>query len=125
MARYNFTNITLEDEADITDVMNNFNEIEKTGAIIDDLPKVIPITISASNWVLVDNKYEYTIKNQAIKLPPYIIDILFTDLTIIKSPIYAKPNSHSEGSVIIQTSTKPTQDLLANLIITRGISVDE
>lgn len=31
MPRFNFTNITLQSKADITDVMNNFNKIEQLG----------------------------------------------------------------------------------------------
>lgn len=31
MARFNFTNITRNSKADITDVMNNFNKIEELG----------------------------------------------------------------------------------------------
>ena len=122
MSRFNFTEITLNDEADITDVMDNFHKVESSGAIVDDLPKIEQITISLNGWIAVGNKFEYTINNDLIQLPPYIIDILFTDLTLIKSPIYPKPNSHSLGSVVLQTSTKPTQDLVANLIVTRGIS---
>lgn len=33
MSRFNFTNITLESPADITDVMDNFNKIEAEGAL--------------------------------------------------------------------------------------------
>ena len=120
MARYNFTEITLQDKADITTVMNNFNKIENTGAIIDDLTKVYQITLSASNWITVGTKYEYIINNEILKAAPYNIQIIFTDLTIINGPIYPKPNSQAEGSLTLQSTVKPTVDLVANVLITRG-----
>ena len=120
MSRFNFTNITLQDKADISDVMDNFNKIENTSAVIDDLTKVYTITLSKANWVDMGNKYEYTISHEAIKPEPYDIEIIFTDLTIITSPIYAKPNSQSDGQVILQTTVMPSVDLVANLLITRG-----
>lgn len=122
MPRFNFTNITLEDEADITDVMDNFNEIEGTAAIVDDLPKVSSITIQTTDWTLISGFYEVTISNNTIKAEPYIIEVFFDNLTIIKSPINPKPNSQSEGSIKLITKIKPTQSLTAKLIVTRGIN---
>lgn len=40
MARFNFTNISLNDKADITQIMNNFNLIEANGALLTDVNAV-------------------------------------------------------------------------------------
>lgn len=121
MARFNFINILLSSEADITEVMDNFNKIENKGAIIDDLPKVADITLEVKNWVQGDQGYEYTISNQLIKPEPYNIKILFKDLTIIKNAIIPAPNSQQDGSVILRTKNIPNQDLDAVLIATKGV----
>lgn len=121
MARYNFINITLEDEADITDVMNNFNKIEENGAIIDDLPKVADIVLNSKNWIKGDQGYEYTITNQLIKPEPYNIKVIFSDLSLIKNAIIPAPNSQQAGSIILRTKSAPTQDLNAVLIVTKGV----
>jgi hypothetical protein len=119
--RFNFTKIELKSKADITEVMNNFNNIEDTGAIIDDLPKVTSITLTASDWVKVDNYYQYTISNSLIQDEPYHINVLFDDLSLINSPIYPKVNSQSSGKIILRTNTVPTVDLTAKLIVTKGV----
>ena len=122
MARFNFTNITLTSTADITDVMDNFNEIENNAAILSDLSHVYSITLTSSNWTLVDNNYEYTISNANIEVEPQIVDIVFDNLTIIQAPINPKPNSQAADSIKLITSIKPSVDLTAKLILTRGIS---
>lgn len=121
MPRFNFTNITLASTADITDVMNNFNEIEDTAAIVDDLSHVIDITIASTDWTKVGNYYEVTISDENIEVDPQIIDVIFSDLTIIKSPINPKPSSQAAGSIKLITTTKPSVSLSAKLILTRGI----
>ena len=121
MARYNFTDITLASKANITEVMDNFNKIENNGAIVDDLPKVFSVTFTAANWVKVDGGYQYTLSNSNIKAEPYIIDVIFNNLAVIKSPINPKADSQAEGSIILITAIKPTVDLSAKLVITRGI----
>ena len=40
MARFNFTNITLNSKADITQIMDNFNLIEANGALLSDVNAV-------------------------------------------------------------------------------------
>ena len=122
MSRFNFTNITLASIADITEVMNNFNKIENTAAIVDDLSHVYSITLNSNNWTLVDNYYEYTINNVNIKEEPQIVDVVFNDLTIIQTPINPKPNSQANGSIVLITSIPPTSDLTAKLILTRGVN---
>ena len=122
MARFNFTNITLTSTADITDVMDNFNEIENNAAILSDLSHVYSITLTSSNWTLVDNNYEYTISNANMEVEPQIVDIVFDNLTIIQAPINPKPNSQAADSIKLITSIKPSVDLTAKLILTREIS---
>lgn len=122
MARFNFTNILLSSEANITEVMDNFNKIEKDGAIIDDLPKVTNIVLQTKNWVKGDQGYEYTISNQLIKPEPYNIKVIFSDLTIIKYPIIPATNSQQAGSIILRTENAPTEDLNAVLIVTKGVN---
>ena len=122
MARYNFTNITLNSTADITDVMNNFNKVEDNGAIIDDLPKTKQITITANGWVEVDEDlWQYTVSEQMIQAEPYNIDVIFNDLSEIEASIYPKPNSQANGSIVLYTSSRPTVDLTARLIVTKGV----
>lgn len=121
MSKFNFINITLQKKADITDVMDNFNKIELEAITESDLAKVYNITIDERYWVQTGDVYEYTISNKGIENEPYIIDIIFNDLTIIKSPIYPKPNSQSKGSVQILTKSKPTQNLAAILVVTKGV----
>lgn len=122
MPRFNFTNITLASTANITDVMDNFNKIEEIGAIIDDLPQVSSITLSANSWVAVDDYYQYTISNANIKTEPQIVEVVFDNLTVIQAPINPKPNSQANGSIILITSIQPTVDLTAKLILTRGVN---
>lgn len=121
MARFNFTNITLQSRADITEVMNNFNKIEQTGAIIDDLSKRKQITLTKGSWVQAGSFYEYKIIDDLIKAEPYRIDIYFSDLSLIKSAIFPKANSQAEGSLILRTTQKPTVDLVADLIVTKVV----
>ena len=121
MPRFNFTNITLADTADITEVMNNFNKIENTGAIIEDLSHVSSITLSSNGWTLVNGYYEYTISNASIEEEPQIVDVVFDNLIAIQSPINPKPNSQAAGSIKLITTVKPSIDLTAKLILTRGV----
>ena len=126
--RFDFTIYDPNDEenrnhrADILDYDNNFKKINLKGAMLGDLSQVTSITISANSWTRVGNYYETTISNNNIKIEPQIIDVIFDDLTIIKSPINPKPNSQANGSFKLITTIKPTIDLSAKLILTRGIS---
>lgn len=121
MSRFDFTNITRSSQADILDVMGNFNEIENTAAIIDDLAHVYNITLSAGNWVAVSGHYEYTISNANIEVEPQIINVIFDDLTKLLAPIYAKPNSQAAGSIKLMTSIQPRIALSAKLILMKGV----
>lgn len=126
--RFDFTIYDPNDEenrnhrADILDYDNNFKKINLKGAMLGDLSQVTSITISANSWTRVGNYYETTVSNNSIEVEPQIIDVIFDDLTIIKSPINPKPNSQANGSFKLITTIKPTIDLSAKLILTRGIS---
>ena len=126
--RFDFTIYDPNDEenrnhrADILDYDNNFKKINLKGAMLSDLSQVTSITISANSWTRVGNYYETTVSNNSIEVEPQIIDVIFDDLTIIKSPINPKPNSQANGSFKLITTIKPTIDLSAKLILTRGIS---
>ena len=123
MSRFNFFNITLEDQADISKVMENFDKIEATSAIVDDLPKTKSVTFKAANWIAINDGalYQYTLEDEIIKAEPYNIDVIFNDLNTLVDAIYPKANSQSAGSIILVTPTKPTVDLLARLIVTKGV----
>lgn len=129
--RFNFNiygNRTQTDEqrrnfrADILDFNANFEKINEFGAMIGDLPIVKSITIAVADWTKVGNYWETTISDNAIKIDPYIIEVFFDNLTIIKSPINPKPNSQANGSIKLITTIKPNQALTAKLIITKGVS---
>ena len=90
--------------------------------MIADLPKVYSITINTNAWTKVGNYWETTISNANIQTEPYKIEVLFDNLTLIKSPINPKPNSQASGSIKLITSIKPTQALTAKLIVTKGVS---
>lgn len=127
--RFDFTIYDPNDEdnrnhrADILDYDTNFKKINAQAAQLLDLPQVYSITIATTDWNLnADNYYEATISNANIEVEPYIIDVIFNDLTIIESPINPKPNSQAAGSIKLITKLKPSQALTAKLIITRGIS---
>lgn len=129
--KFNFTiygNSTQTDEqrrnfrADILDFNNNFEKINEQAAQMSDLPKVFNITIAVSNWTKVGNYWEATIASNAIQPEPYIIEVFFDNLTIIKAPINPKPNSQAAGSIKLITTIKPEQALTAKLIVTKGVS---
>lgn len=130
MPRFNFTIYDPNDEndrnhrADILDYDKNFKDIEEKSAIIDDLPKTKSITIASASWVSINDGeyYRYTISDALIHTEPYHIDILFSDLTIIEAPIYPQSNSQSEGSLVLETTKKPSIDLTATLIVTKGVA---
>ena len=108
--------------ADILDFNENFEKLNELAAMVDDLPKVFNITIATTDWTKVDGYWETTISNTAIEAEPYIIEVFFDNLTLIKSPINPKPNSQAVGSIKLITTIKPTQDLTAKLIVTKGVS---
>lgn len=108
--------------ADILDFNENFEKINDEGAMLGDLSQVSSITITSNSWTRVGNYYETTISNTNIEVEPQIIDVIFDDLIIIKSPINPKPNSQASGSFKLITTIKPTIDLSAKLILTRGIN---
>jgi len=110
--------------ADILDFNANFEKINELAAMISDLPIVANITIAVSSWNKVGSYWETTISNDAIKAEPYIIEVFFDNLTIIKSPINPKPNSQADGSIKLITTIKPSQSLTAKLIVTKGVSVE-
>lgn len=126
--RFDFTIYDPNDEdnrnyrADILDYDRNFRKINLKGAMLDDLSQVYDVTIGSSAWSKVGNYYEATVSNEAIHEDPYIIDVIFNDLTIIKAPINPKPNSQAEGSIKLITTVAPTVDLTAKMLITRGVS---
>lgn len=123
MSRFNFNEITRNNVADILEVDENFKRIEENGALIDDLPKSRLITIASSEWVNMQDYFQYTIQDSLIKPEPYNIKIIFTDLDLIKSSIYPKANSQSDGRIILKTHKKPEIDLNAILLITKGVNV--
>lgn len=122
MSRFNFTNITLQSRADITEVMDNFNEIESTAAIVDDLPKRKQITLSRGSWVQVGSNFQYTVTDNLIQAAPYRIDIIFSDLSLISAAIISKANTQANGSLVLQTTQKPSTDLVADLIVTKVVN---
>ena len=109
--------------ADILDFNENFEKINEDGAMIADLSHVYTQSIAVNDWVYISetNYYEATIANENIEAEPQIIDVVFTDLTAIQAPILPKPNSQASGSFKLITATKPTQQLTAKIILTRGI----
>lgn len=126
--RFDFTIYDPDDEnnrdyrADILDYDKNFKKINLKGAMLGDLSQVSNITITANSWTRVGNYWESTIADENIEVDPQIIDVIFDNLTIIKSPINPKPNSQAAGSITLITTIKPNVDLSAKLILTRGIS---
>lgn len=109
--------------ADILDFNENFEKINEDGAMIEDLSHVISISIAVADWIYnsATKYYEATITNESIEVEPQIINVIFNDLTLINSPIIPKANSQADGSFKLMTITKPTQQLTAKLILTRGI----
>lgn len=84
----------------------------------------IPININILDWkssTEFPGYKEYSVKNSNIKPDPYIIDIVFKDLTKIKSAIIPKPGAQSDGEIIIMAKKIPSEQLQANLIITKGV----
>lgn len=121
MSRFNFKNITLQDKADITEVMNNFKKVEEQGLILDDLAKQFRVTLSRNSWTANGTFYEYRISNNLIKPEPYNINVYFTDLSLIKSAILPKTNSQAEGSITLRTAQRPATDLVADIVITKVV----
>lgn len=110
--------------ADILDFNANFEKINNLAAMISDLPIVKSITIAVADWTKVGNYWETTISDNAIEAEPYIIEVFFDNLTIIKSPINPKPDSQADGSIKLITTIKPNQALTAKLIVTKGVGVE-
>ena len=50
--------------------MENFDKIEETGAIVDDLPKTKSVTFKAANWIAINDGalYQYTLEDEIIKI---------------------------------------------------------
>ena len=65
MARFNFTNITLNSRADISAVMDNFNKIEQSAALSSDLTTAVE-TINTNISNINNNLGTISSKNYSI-----------------------------------------------------------